>query len=225
MKRHTAIPAMAFAAALVLAGCGANTTSESPGSAPSAPGTAAQTAAASAEHSRADTIFLSQMIPHLEQAVEVSEIMLGKKDIDPQIKQLAEDMKASRTQEIEQMKEWLQAWGEPGTMSTGGPSMDARDGEAGNEGERDAGQPGENDESDRRVEMSEQQFRELRSAQGIDAERLFLTGMARHHEGSIAMAEQEAKDGLNPEVMALAKKIAAEQRAEVDQMKELVASL
>jgi uncharacterized protein (DUF305 family) len=157
--------------------------------------------------------------------VEVSNMMLGKKDIKPQIKQLAEDIKASRTREIEQMKGWLQAWGEPGTMPTGGPTMDTKGGQPGNESNRGVGQPGGTEESDLSLNMSEQQFRELKSAQGLDAERLFLTGMSRHNEGSVAKAEKEGKDGTNPDVMTLAKKIAAQQREETEKMKKLVGSL
>ncbi|NKX50187.1 DUF305 domain-containing protein [Arthrobacter deserti] len=225
MKRYPAISAAAVATILALAGWGSDTPPQGREAETSPPGAAAQTAAASAGHNRADTMFLSQMIPHHQRAIQVSELMLAKKDIDPQIKQPAEDMKAAQAKEVEQMKSWLEAWDEPGTLPSGGPTMDDMAGEAGSEGERDAGQPGEDEGSDTGVKMTAQQFNQLKEAEGIVAERLFLTGMSRHHEGSIAMAEQVTSEGANPEVIALAEKIMTEQRAEVEKMKELVGKL
>ncbi len=46
-------------------------------------------------HINADAMFAQMMIPHHEQAVQMSDIMLAKDDLDPQITQLAEDEAAN----------------------------------------------------------------------------------------------------------------------------------
>jgi uncharacterized protein (DUF305 family) len=52
-------------------------------------------------HNSADAVFAQMIIPHHEQAVQMSDIMLAKDDVDPQITQLAEDIKAAQAPEIE----------------------------------------------------------------------------------------------------------------------------
>lgn len=52
------------------------------------------------------------MIPHHKQAVEMSDLMLAKSGIDPEVKTLAEQIKAAQQPEIDTMKSWLKAWGE-----------------------------------------------------------------------------------------------------------------
>ncbi len=43
--------------------------------------------------------------------------------------------------------------------------------------------------------MSDEQMTALKNADGVEASRLFLTGMITHHEGAIAMAQNEIQDG------------------------------
>ncbi|NKX55292.1 DUF305 domain-containing protein [Arthrobacter sp. E918] len=198
MKRFTSVSATALAAALVLAGCGADTASNT--AATPAPTTAA-TASAPADHNSADTRFVQSMIPHHEQAVQMSEIMLAKQDLDPQIKQLADDIKAAQGPEIKTMEGWLQGWAEAGT-SGGHHQMDA--------GRATEGMMGAED------------LDRLKAARGDDAARLFLTQMTAHHEGAIQMAKEEVANGSNPEVIALAEKVIKDQQAEIDKMKDLL---
>jgi len=48
--------------------------------------------------------------------------------------------------------------------------------------------------------------------------------MIEHHTGAIDMAKTEQSDGKNADAVALAKKIEADQTAEVAQMKQLLKS-
>lgn len=69
--------------------------------------------------------------------------------------------------------------------------------------------------------LSESEISELKSATGAKFDQLFLTGMIKHHEGAIAMAENVI-DSENQEVVELAKAIIKAQRAEISQMRELL---
>lgn len=56
-----------------------------------------------------DETFLENMIVHHESAVAMSKIMLGKTE-RPELEQMAQDIIASQTKEIEMMKGWLNEW-------------------------------------------------------------------------------------------------------------------
>ena len=72
------------------------------------------TAAPSAgAHNDADVMFAQHMIPHHQQAVEMSDIVLAKQGIDPRVTELATAIKAAQGPEIKQMQEWLGAVGQP----------------------------------------------------------------------------------------------------------------
>lgn len=59
---------------------------------------------------------------------------------------------------------------------------------------------------------------------GAEFDAAFLEGMIAHHEGAVKMAEAELADGENPEALALAEKIIADQQAEITEMQETLAS-
>ena len=73
--------------------------------------------------------------------------------------------------------------------------------------------------------LSGEQMTALRNAQGIDASRLFLTGMITHHEGAIAMAQTEIEDGQFPPELELSRSIVKTQQEEIDTMRSILATL
>ncbi|MCR8670232.1 DUF305 domain-containing protein [Agrococcus sp. HG114] len=199
MKRlHTiAIASGILASALVLAGCSpqAGTPSSEPGASSSA------STEATSEFNAADEMFVTMMIPHHEQAVEMADVILDKEGIDPRVAELAQQIKDAQGPEIETMRGWLDEWGvEYDDGSMGG--MDHGDGM-----------------------MTEDDMGALEAAEGAEASRLFLEQMVMHHEGAIEMAEAEVESGLNPEAVALAEQVVADQSAEIDTMQELLADL
>ncbi|WP_336713936.1 DUF305 domain-containing protein [Arthrobacter sp. USHLN218] len=202
MKRYAVITSSAVAAALLLSGCGSDA---GPNSA--APDTGTQAATQSAPGTGAapaDAAFAQAMIPHHDQAVNMSQMMLAKDGVDPDVRKLAEDIKAAQGPEIETMHGWLEAWGQP-TMMAGGSDHSSHSSMSGM--------------------MSDADLGKLKSAQGTDASRMFLEQMVEHHEGAITMAEQEAANGSDPDAVELAKKVVADQQAEIDKMKDLLAGL
>ena len=203
------LSAAAIAGALALAGCSTGSpapsaTSSSPASSASSmpgmgPGMMSSSApAAATEHNDADTMFAQGMIPHHEQAVEMSEMMFQKKDIPASVTDLAARIKAAQAPEIETMTGWLKTWNEPVTMGSG-HSMDGM--------------------------MGEGDMKQLESAQGTAAARLFLTQMVTHHQGAIMMAQTEMSQGQNADAIQLSKDIVTAQEAEIKEMQELLATL
>ncbi|MDO8338364.1 MAG: DUF305 domain-containing protein [Microcella sp.] len=152
---------------------------------------------------QADAMFTMMMIPHHEQAIEMSELVLGRDDIDPEIVELAEQIIAAQDPEIELMEEWLDEWGVPTMPGGGHGGHDGGDGPGGM--------------------MSDDDLEAIEEAEGDEAERLYLEGMVEHHEGAIDMAQDVLDDGESTEVAELAETIIETQQVEIDAMNDLLA--
>ncbi|WP_159802648.1 DUF305 domain-containing protein [Arthrobacter zhaoguopingii] len=207
MKRYPALSGLALV--LILAGCGAGPEA---GQAP--PSTSSSPAVSAGLSNAADMEFAAGMIPHHEQAVEMSDRMLAKTGIDPEVKALATRIKAAQAPEIRTMKTWLDAWGKP--SADGGSGA----GHGSGHGGEDAAGGGTGDGM-----MSGEQLEELAGAEGDEASRLFLAGMIEHHKGAIDMAEQELDAGADPGARDLAASIVQAQEAEIKEMEALLARL
>lgn len=196
MRRRIASTSAALAAAaLALAGC----TSTDAGSSHEGHG-GEPSAEASSGASAADVMFAAMMIPHHEQAVEMADIVLAKPDLDPRVADLATRIRDAQAPEITTMEGWLDSWG---------ADADAHDGmQHGDDGM-----------------LSDDELAELEAADGAEASRLFLEGMIAHHEGAVAMAEQEVADGSDPDAVALAESIVETQQAEIAEMETLLGEL
>jgi uncharacterized protein (DUF305 family) len=154
--------------------------------------------AAATEHNAANTMFAQGMIPHHEQAVEMSQTMLAKKDIPAAVTDLATRIKAAQAPEIETMTGWLKSWNESATMGAG-HSMDGM--------------------------MGDDDLEALEAAQGTEAAKLFLKQMIVHHEGAVMMARTETSQGKNTDAIQLSKDIVTAQEAEIKEMQDLLATL
>jgi uncharacterized protein (DUF305 family) len=73
--------------------------------------------------------------------------------------------------------------------------------------------------------MSPAQMDALTTAQGVEASKLFLTGMIAHHQGALTMAQDEIKNGQFPDAIAMAKAILDSQQKEIDTMNQILSSL
>ena len=146
------------------------------------------------DFSAKDIMFAQMMIPHHEQAIEMSDLAL-QNSTNPEIRDLATKIKGEQAPEIELMESWTDSHMGSHMESHAGHMMDGM--------------------------LSEEEMDELKSARGVEFDRLFLEGMIKHHEGAIDMAEMVV-DSKNPDVSALAKAIIEAQRTEISTMKELL---
>lgn len=197
------ISAFGISAAIALAGCagtsGSTPAGTMPGMGSGGMGMSSSSAPATADHNAADTMFTQGMIPHHAQAVEMSDMMLRKQGMDARITALATKIKAAQAPEIAQMTGWLKTWNEPAQMASGHGMGDGV--------------------------MGDDDLKKLDAAQGADAATLFLAQMIAHHEGAVMMAKTESSQGKNPDALSLSKAIASAQEAEIQEMKDLLASL
>ena len=128
----------------------------------------------------------------------MSDTLLAKDGVHPDVVALAERIKAAQGPEIETMNQWLEDWGQDtdmGGMDHGGGMM------------------------------SEEEMAALEEADGETASSLFLEQMIMHHQGAIDMAQAQIDNGQNPDAVALAQKIVEDQTAEITEMQELLAQL
>lgn len=220
-RRLFTLTAAAIAVLLTMVACG---DSENP-SAPSNTFRMPSRASGSAEstpsaHNADDVTFAQSMITHHQQAIQMSDIILGKQGIDTRVIDLANKIKAAQGPEIQQMQTWLTQWAQqttapttalsstPATTMPGMPSHSGMPGMTGMQGM-----------------MSDQDMQALRNAQGIEASKLFLTQMIQHHQGAITMAQNEIHSGQYTPAIALAQSIVTNQQQEIDTMQTLLKSL
>ena len=191
------LPAVALGVAglLALAGCAANGGDTSGGhDGHSMAGT--ETEAPAGAGTMADVMFAQMMIPHHEQALEMSGIVLAKDGLDPEVAALAEEIQAAQGPEIAQLEAWLDEWDAPRAMSGGDDEMSGM--------------------------LSDDELAALEAADATTASQLFLEQMIAHHEGAVEMAEEEIASGSHEGAIEMAEAIVATQTAEIERMRALL---
>ncbi|HLN79261.1 MAG TPA: DUF305 domain-containing protein [Nocardioidaceae bacterium] len=194
MRYTRALAATAAALTLVLAGCSS--------SEPSSSGKG---------FNDADVDFASDMIQHHAQALEMVDLTLGR-DLDPEVVELTEQIRAAQTPEIETMADWLQEWDEP-VPETSRDHANAHAEDHGASAEMDTDMPGM---------MSADEMEALENASGEAFQTLWLKMMIDHHEGAVEMAEAEVEDGEHAKATRLAEKIISAQEDEISTMQDLL---
>ena len=142
-----------------------------------------------------DAMFLAMMIPHHEQAIEISNFAKTN-GASPEVLALATSIANAQGPEITQMQGLLEAAGALGEI---GKHMGHMDGM-----------------------LSEEQVAAIKDARGAEFDRLYLEGMIAHHEGAVKMAQNAIDSGGNAAVIAVAEQQLAAQTAEIAQMKKLL---
>ncbi len=195
MSTHTLRRALVSSALLIstLAGCGA----EDGGS--------------GRAFNDADVEFASEMVQHHAQALQMVDLTLGR-DLDPSVAELAEEIRAAQTPEIEKLVDWLEDWDQPV------PETSRDHANAHSEGHGDEATTGD----DLPGMMTAEEMARLESASAAEFEDLWLAMMIEHHEGAIAMAEQEIDEGASDRAVALAERIVTDQQQEVATMRDLL---
>lgn len=148
----------------------------------------------------ADVDFAKGMIPHHEQAVQMSELVPDRSS-DPAVIELAAAISKAQEPEIETMQRFLTEW--TGSAATGHEGHDM--GAMGMQGMVDGAT-----------------MKRLGTLKGAEFDTLWLQSMIGHHEGAIAMANTEIADGADADAKDLAAEIVKTQQAEIDQMKQML---
>ena len=193
MLKTSLIPAAAAIVALV--GCAhASATSGMPMEHGSASASASPSTSA---FNDTDIMFVQMMLPHHDQAVSMSDLLLDKRGVHPEVAALARQIRDAQQAEIDS---WFETMGRPQVEE--GPHHGGLDGM-----------------------LTENEMQQLDQANARDGQRLFLEGMIKHHTGAIQMAQKEVTDGQHPGAVDLAKHIAENQQQEIQVMTNLLTKI
>jgi uncharacterized protein (DUF305 family) len=162
-------------------------------------------------YTKADVEFMQGMIPHHAQAVKMCAMApthAGKREV----KLMCERMLVSQSDEIRMMRIWLLDRGQyvPPPDAThhkmtmpGGASHDML-------------MPGM---------LTDEEMARLDKARGNDWDRMFLSGMIKHHQGAIKMVEDllaTAGGAQGDDIYGFASDVFADQTAEIERMEKML---
>lgn len=153
---------------------------------------------ASLKLSGADIMFLQMMIPHHQQAVDISNLALTKSK-DPELLALATSIRDGQSAEILQMKSWLNAANADIEM---GHSM----------GDSMGGM------------LTDAELAQLKAATGNSFDLLWLKGMTNHHDGALHMTTM-IEDASNADIKLFGENIVITQTAQNKQMISMIKRL
>ena len=162
---------------------------------------------ANTRYSADDLRFMRDMIPHHQQALDMS-VLAGERTNNPEIIDAAGRIKASQGDEIAFMERWLEQRGEP---------LEA---------------PHSEHHSDTHLGMqgmaTPDQMTALEAASASEFDRLYLTLMITHHEGALTMVEELLEQpgaAYDPVLFEFTTDITNSQSAEIDRMNALLVGL
>ena len=157
---------------------------------------------ASTAHTRDDILFMQNMIPHHQQALEMS-LLAESRTNSPHVLEAAGRIKASQDDEIAFMTEWLETRGETHiTTETHAHGM--------------------------RGMATAEQLSLLAESDSTDFDRQFLTLMIAHHEGALYMVEdlmEQPGAAYDPTLFEFINDLENDQSKEIERMHELLLSL
>jgi uncharacterized protein (DUF305 family) len=152
-------------------------------------------------HNADDVTFAQNMIPHHQQAVDMS-AMVPRNSTNHDLIVLAKHISLDQQSEIEIMQGLLGQWGEPvahdhgshgGTMTMQGM-------------------------------VDEATMIRLRSLTGAEFDGLWVRSMISHHQGAVSMAQTEIARGQNPDAVKLARIIVNAQQWEIARMNDILST-
>jgi len=158
-------------------------------------------------YSPADVKFMSDMIPHHHQAIQMAELVSGRTN-NPELIDVAGRINGSQGDEIEFMQQWLRDRGERVPDPTAHHAMHTSHTMAGM--------------------ATPEQMAELAAAQGTAFDRLFLQLMITHHEGAVKMVDElleEPGSAFDPVLFEFTSDVTNDQTAEIERMNAMLVSL
>jgi uncharacterized protein (DUF305 family) len=176
--------------AVALSACGRPGSPESAPSAPAEP--------VSSIHNSQDVMFAQQMIPHHQQAVDMSK-MVPSHSANPTLQTVAIHIQTDQRAEISLLTDFLTRWGEP--VAGHAPMPMAMDGM-----------------------VDPATMNRLQTLTGTDFDTLWITSMISHHQGAVTMAEAELAHGQSPDALKAARLMITAQKREISYLTDLIAS-
>lgn len=192
--RSVAVRVAAVVAALGAAAAASACQHPSPGPSAQPP---TDTAVVSApDHDAADVAFLQNMLAHHQQGIAVSAMAAGRTG-SAQLAAFAQRITSEQRTELDGFRAQLMQWEEPLAPSSGTTP----------DGMVDQGT-----------------LDKLQTLRGADFDKLWLQTLIAHHRGAISMARTEIASGQSPDIISIAKSVAASQQAQIDEMNQMLGS-
>ena len=145
-----------------------------------------------------DVLFMQDMIPHHNQAVQMAALVADRTN-NPELVEIAGKIDASQADEIEFMQSWLAERGEEVPDPSAHHAMHMSHEMAGM--------------------ATPQQMADLAAAESAEFDRLFLTLMIAHHEGAVTMVEElleQPGSAYDPVLLDFTTDIVNDQTAEIE---------
>lgn len=215
-------PTVACLAALVVACGGSSAPAVQPSPSSTAPRTEAESRAAAIARARADSArlpytkadidFMSGMIHHHAQAIEMANLV-GERTASPEIKVLSGRIISAQEDEIGIMTRWLEDRLQP---VPDWRAEAAGHGEHGAHGDHGTMMPGM---------LTAEEMAALKAARGREFDVLFLRGMIKHHEGATEMVRQLFNTpgaGQDEMIFRFATDVNVDQRTEINRMNRML---
>jgi uncharacterized protein (DUF305 family) len=154
-------------------------------------------------YTAAETRFMQGMIGHHMQALEMTALVAARTARE-EVRLLAQRMEISQADEIQMMRDWLKARGEPlpdphAHHAPGAVLM-----------------PGM---------LTEAEMQRLADAKGAEFDQVFLESMIKHHDGALVMVDElfaTAGAGQQSDIFAFASDVDADQQMEIERMRAML---
>ena len=144
-----------------------------------------------------DIHFLGMMVPHHQQAIDMSDVLLGSDVDDAKVRDLAQRIKDGQERENEQMRAWADEWGIEKDMEH--HSTHIANGM-----------------------FHPEQLEQFEALRGDELRTAFLEMMHFHHNHVIKMTQDEVDRGGYEPLREMAKEMIEVQTAEMAEMEELL---
>jgi uncharacterized protein (DUF305 family) len=199
---------------VALAGCSTATSPEPPAPVPAAPAPVTTNAEAIARaradsarlpYTEADVRFMTMMVGHHAQAVQVAG-WAASHGASAAVQRLAERIVNGQQDEITLMQQWLADRQKPVPVADHAMHHQQH-------------MPGM---------LTEEQLRQLDAARGTEFDRLFLTLMIAHHRGAVSMAQELFRTpgaAQDQQVFRFASDVNVDQTTEIARMEQMLAAL
>lgn len=149
------------------------------------------------EYNDVDIHFLGMMVPHHEQAIEMSDVLLASDVDDAHVRDLAQRIKDGQERENDQMRAWADEWGIDEDMEL--HSTHIANGM-----------------------FHPEQLEEFRALKGDELRTTFLEWMHYHHAHVIEMTQGEVDGGAFAPLKDMAREMIEVQTAEMAEMGDIL---